>query len=137
VGGLYVTQNLYEETWNAASNLCWRSVKDPCRIVSKNCRRSWNRSSWHTDLKIFYFQKIFWFLLHNTADVMNGGKGAQLPGRRNTAGEKIHKNVISTFLKTVHLLQKDLKFEHVGAKCVSCPRLHLTSLRPCISRLPV
>jgi len=33
------------------------------------------------------------------------------------------------------LLPKDLRFEHGGAKLVSCPRRHLTSLRPCTSRL--
>jgi len=33
------------------------------------------------------------------------------------------------------LLLKDLRFEHGGAKLVSCPRRHLTSLRPCTSQL--
>jgi len=32
---------------------------------------------------------------------------------------------------TVHSLPKDLKFEHGGAKLVSCPRRYLTLLRPC------
>jgi len=31
---------------------------------------------------------------------------------------------------TAHLLSKDLRFEHAGAKLVSCPGRHLTSLRP-------
>jgi len=39
--------------------------------------------------------------------------------------------VASTFLNTVHLLPKDLRFEQGGAKLVSCPPPRcLTSLRP-------
>ena len=33
------------------------------------------------------------------------------------------------------MLPKDLRFEHGGAKLVSLPRRHLTSLRSCSSRL--
>ena len=39
-------------------------------------------------------------------------------------------NVTSTFFNTVHLLWKELRFEHGGAKLASCPGRHLTSLRP-------
>jgi len=35
---------------------------------------------------------------------------------------------------TVHLLPKDIRFEHVDAKLVSCPGRHLTSLRPWVKR---
>jgi len=35
------------------------------------------------------------------------------------------------FFNTVHLLPKDLRIEHRGAKFVSCPGRHLTSVRPC------
>jgi len=48
--GIEVTQKLHEETWNTAGNLCWQSVQDPCRIVFENCRCSWNRSSWRSNL---------------------------------------------------------------------------------------
>jgi len=37
--------------------------------------------------------------------------------------------VTSTFFNTVHLLPKDLRFEHGGAKLDVCPVRHLTSLR--------
>jgi len=37
----------------------------------------------------------------------------------------------------VHLLPKDLRFEHEGAKLDSCTGSHLTSLRPCIHVLCV
>ena len=40
-------------------------------------------------------------------------------------------NVTSTFFNTVHLLPKDLGFEHGGAKVASCYGPHLNSLRPC------
>jgi len=37
----------------------------------------------------------------------------------------------NTFFNKVHLLPKDLRFEHGGAKLASCPGPHLNSLRPC------
>ena len=53
--------------------------------------------------------------------------------RRLTAGSsKSPNNVISTFFIAVHLLPKDLRFEHGGAKLASCPGRHLISLHPCI-----
>ena len=81
----------------------------------------------------FYSRKLFPFLLHNTRDVTRGGKIPRAPN--NCDGPKIHNNVISTFFKPVHLLPKDLRFEHGGVKFVSCPRHHLTSLCPGTSRL--
>ena len=42
-------------------------------------------------------------------------------------------NVTRTFFNTVHLLPEDLRFKNGGAKLVSCPGRHLTSLRPCQS----
>jgi len=36
----------------------------------------------------------------------------------------------SNFFNTVHLLLKDLLFEHVGAKLTSCPGRHLTFYPP-------
>jgi len=40
--GLEATQKLNQETWNAASNLYWQSVQDPCGrpVVFENCRCS-------------------------------------------------------------------------------------------------
>jgi len=50
-----------------------------------------------------------------------------------TAGApKSPKNVTSIFFNTVHLLPKDLKFEHGGAKLFSCCGRCPTSLRPCM-----
>jgi len=70
--------------------------------------------------------------------VTKGGQGGHnLPGAESLRGRQItagsHKSpnyVSSTFFNTVHLLPKDLRFEHGGAKFVSRPRRHLTSLRP-------
>jgi len=39
-------------------------------------------------------------------------------------------NVTNTFFDTVHLLPKELRFEHGGAKFVACLGRHLISLRP-------
>jgi len=52
-------KNLHEEAWNAASDLCWQSVQDPCRTLFENCRCSWNRSSWPSDLNFFLFSENF------------------------------------------------------------------------------
>ena len=49
-----------------------------------------------------------------------------------TGAPKSPNNVTSMFFNTVHLLPKDIKFEHGGAKLASCPGRCLTSLRPCL-----
>jgi len=54
---------------------------------------------------------------------------SRAPNHRRTP--KSPNNVAITFFNTVHLLPNDLRFEHGGAKLVSCPGLHLTSVRPC------
>jgi len=43
-------------------------------------------------------------------------------------------NITNTFFSTVHLVPKDLRFERGGAKLVSCPGCHLTSVRPWLPR---
>ena len=59
-------------------------------------------------------------------------RGTKFPGRWITTGApKSPNNVASTFFNTVHLLPKDLRFEHWGAKLASCPGRHLASLRRC------
>jgi len=64
--------------------------------------------------------------------VTKGAKGEKCPGRRITGGHrKKPNNLASTFFKTVHLFLEDVRFEHGGAKFVSCPGRHLTSVRPC------
>jgi len=63
------------------------------------------------------------------------GQGGTIPLVPNHCGGPKSHNVISTFFNTIHLLPKGLRFEHGGAKPVSCPRRHLTSLHLCASRL--
>jgi len=58
------------------------------------------------------------------------GRGSQIRGSLWGA-PKSPNNITSTFFNTVHLLAKDLSFDHGGAKLASCPGRHLTSLRPC------
>ena len=54
--------------------------------------------------------------------VTRGEKGLQLPRRRNIAGApKGPTNVASTYFNTVHLLPKDLRYEHGGPKFVVAP----------------
>jgi len=51
-------------------------------------------------------------------------------GHQITAGApKSPNSVTSTFFNTVHLLPKNLRFEHQGAEL--CPGRHLTTLCPC------
>ena len=84
---------------------------------------------------LFAFGKFLRFLLHNTSDVTRG-EGAQFPGAESLRGAK-KSQVISTFFKTVHLLPKDLRFEHGGVKFVSCPTRHLTSFRLCTMHITI
>jgi len=80
---------------------------------------------------------MFRYLLHNTRDVTRSQWGTISLAPNHFGGAKSHSNVITTFFKTVglHLLPKDLRFEHGGAKLVSFARRHLTTLRSCTSRL--
>jgi len=56
-----------------------------------------------------------------------------LRGRRiNTGGHRKVLTMSQALYSTADLLPKALRFEHGGAKFVSCPGRHLTSLRPCI-----
>ena len=52
-------------------------------------------------------------------------RGPQFPGRRKVL------TMLQVLSPAADLFPKDLRFEHGGAKLVSCPRRHLTSLRPC------
>jgi len=77
--------------------------------------------------------------------VKTGGKVAQFPGRRITAGgakpqlgaPKSLTNFTSTFFDTVNFLPNDLRFEHGGAKLASCLGRCLTSLRPWVGHSKV
>ena len=46
-------------------------------------------------------------------------------------------NVTSTLFNTVHLLPKDLRFEHGRGKLAYCPGRHLTSFHPCGHMPPI
>jgi len=57
--GTEVTQKQHEKKRNAASNLCWKFVQDPCLIVFENGGCAWNRSSWRSHMKIGLFLENF------------------------------------------------------------------------------
>ena len=71
-------------------------------------------------------------------DVQERNKGGKIPQEPNHYGgdewlrgaPKSPNNVTSTFFNTVHLLPKDLRYEHGGAKLASYHGSHLTSLHP-------
>jgi len=61
-----------------------------------------------------------------------GGKEGAILWAPNLCGGRRKVPTMSQVLSsTAHLLPKDARFEHGGAKLVSCPGRHLTSLRPC------
>jgi len=61
---------------------------------------------------------------------MWGTRGHNFPGAESLRkATKSPNNVTSTFFSATHLLPKDLRFQHGGAKLASCPGHHLTSLR--------
>jgi len=70
--------------------------------------------------------------------VTSGGKRGTIPRAPNHCedAESLRKapkspNIVtSTLFNTVHLLPKDLRYEHGGAKLAPCHRRHLTSLCP-------
>ena len=103
----------------------------------KNCRFSWNRSSLRSDLKIFYFREMFHVLLNNNRDLTRGARGENSPDTESLLVTKKSQQCHKHFFERAQLLPRDVRFEHGGAKLVSCPRLHLTWLRPCTSRLSI
>jgi len=64
----------------------------------------------------------------------DGGQGAQFPGRRITMRASLTARVLAMshvqYFTAVHLLSKDLRFEHGAAKLTSCPGRHLILLYP-------
>jgi len=77
------------------------------------------------------------FDLENSAlgngGVTKGERGHNSPGVKSLREPpKSPNNVTSTFFNTVHLRPKDLRFEHKGAKLVSCSGRHQTPLRLCL-----
>jgi len=87
--------------------------------------------------KFVSFCKSFRYLLHNTRDVTRGARGHNSLSAKSLRGAKKSQRCHKHFFQnsTVHLLPEDLRFEHGGAKLVSFPTRHLTSSRPCTSRL--
>ena len=90
---------------------------------------------------LFYRTQLIWERSWNEfwinivcRGVTRGEREAQFPGRQITMGAPIYcgalkspNSVTSTFFNTVHLVPKDLRFKHGGAKFASCFGRHLTS----------
>ena len=77
-------------------------------------------------LQILLF--LFKNLLNTGRGITRGAKGAQFPWRRIAVGTPNHcggrrkvSPMSQVLFSTAHLLPKDLRFEHEGAKLVSCP----------------
>jgi len=76
-------------------------------------------------------QCMFGRLVLNLLKSRDQGRNEGGQGRRNSPGAEKSQQCHKYFFMTVHLLPKDLRFEHGGAKLASCAGRHLTSLRPC------
>jgi len=71
--------------------------------------------------------------LENSALERGGKRGHNSLGVESLRGpSKSPNHVTSIFFNTVRLRPKDLRFEHGGAKLVSCSGRHLTPLRLCL-----
>jgi len=60
-----------------------------------------------------------------------GGKGGHNSPGTESLWRRHKVPTMSQILSSIHLLPKDLRFEHRGAKPLSCPGRHLASLCPC------
>jgi len=78
---------------------------------------------------------VYHDLLRRVAERSNQGRndrgqGGHFPWRRITMRVLKSPSKVTNTCSAVHLIPKDLRFEHGGAKLASCPGCHLTSLRP-------
>jgi len=126
-----------EEYWSIA---CWRPYWEDASST-----KSFEKvSSWFCSSQKWHPPRLGCDCLSNSCKSgvlgcnQGGHRGNNSQGaksrweRRMTAGaSKSPNNVTSIFFNAVHLLPKDLRFEHWCAKVASCPGRHLTSLRPC------
>ena len=101
-----------------------------CSLKVKIFRSSKFRADYATEyyVAVLFRLSLQCTLLHYTQGRNEGNNSPGTEWLRGALKRPI--NVTCTFFNTVHLLPKDLRFEYGGAKLASCPRPHLTSLRP-------
>jgi len=88
--------------------------------------RTWN---------FVYFRKLFRFLLHNTRGVTRASRGHNSPCAESLLGAKHSQQCHKNFFQNSTFASERPQVRIWGTKLVSFPRRHLTSLRPCTSRL--
>jgi len=71
-------------------------------------------------------------ICYKTRGVTRGERGAQCPDAETLGDDEQFQQCRKCFYQHSTLTSKRPQFEHGGAKLVSCPRRHLTSVRPCI-----
>jgi len=81
--------------------------------------------SFHAVVALVLVFEAFWLI--GCRGVTRRGKGGTIPIPQ---APKCPNNVTSYFFNAVHLLPKDLRFEHGGAKLASCPWRYINSLPP-------
>ena len=112
----------FEKTiWFFSNNgLLWRDV---------NCKRSNTKTRPTTLWRNNYDCSVVW---KDNRGVTKGGgqEGRNFPGTKSLWARQKVPTMSQVLSSTVHLLPKDLMFEHSGAKLVSRSGRHPTSLRP-------
>jgi len=108
---------LHEETWNAASYVCWQSVQGPCRVLFENCRCSWNKSSWPSDLN--FFSETFPIFIAQHQKRNQGVRGNNFAGAESLWGTKklqqCHK----------HFSKQDICFRKTSGSNIGAPNVFL------------
>ena len=107
-------------------------AESPNNVTSRTVARkpsiagfTFMQGAWQSKIR----QKLHWFVVFHISfwgawSFVSGAKAHH----STTVATRL---VTSTFINTVHLPPKRLKFEYGGAKLASCPGRHLTSLRSC------
>jgi len=85
-------------------------------------------------LKFVYFRKIFRFSSHNIRDVTKVARGHNSPGAKSLRGAKRSQQCHKHFFQNSTFASKRPQVR-TWVRQTCCPRRHLTSLRPCTSRL--
>jgi len=80
--------------------------------------------------KFVYFRKIFRVLLHNTRDVTRGERGNNSPGAESLLVTKNSQQCHKHFFRNSTFASERAQVRIWGRQIFSCPRRHLTSLRP-------
>jgi len=106
--------------------------------ILTSSERTFSALSWsHSTLSLPLGKWFKLLMIPNNQGRNEWARGHNFPHRitigapNHCGGRRKVPRMSQVLSSTAHLLPKDLKFEHGGAKLVSCLRRNVTSLRPC------